>query len=233
MPQKTVKRVHKVPARKSRSSRRTTTILWTCIVLIALPFCVLAWLLISSALDTGTPILGDRYKGDLDPSITKTQISQVETAVKNVSGVEKCTVDLATATLRVYAKVADDATEDTAKAAADSAYDAVTSVLDPATYFTQSDGKKMYDLEVHVYNLDKDRDSDSFVYVIKLKTSSMTDPSEQTVSTPIDADLAQQLRDDVTNRSNPSATPQASDNGEITLGGEEGQVSAEPTATAQ
>jgi hypothetical protein len=61
----------------------------------------------------------------------------------------------------------------------------------------------------------------------------MTDPSEQTVSTPIDADLAQQLRDDVTNRSNPSATPQASDNGEITLGGEEGQVSAEPTATAQ
>lgn len=215
--------------RKSKKkSNRTAKIFWICIILLILPFAVLGWVLVSAALDTGSPILGDRYKGDLDPAITKSDLASVKSAAEGVSGVDKVEVNLATATLRVYADVADDANADAEKTVATDLYNAVTGVLSADTYFTQNDGKKMYDLEIHVYNLDKDRDSDAFAYVVETKTSSMAAPIQQVLSEPIDAELAQQLRDAVTARNNPTATPDSSA-GTTTLYGEEAQAS--PTAT--
>ena len=60
----------------------------------------------------------------------------------------------------------------------------------------------MYDLEIHVYNLDEDQDrtADNFVYVIETKTSNMSEPSAQTVSEARFPELAQKLRDDVAAR---------------------------------
>ena len=113
----------------------------------------------------------------------------------------------------------DNANAENEKATAQSIYQAVTSVLDAGTYFTQTETKKMYDLEIHVYNLAKNRDSDEFAYVIETKTSSMTEPILNVVSEPIDAALAQQLRDNVENRDKPTPTPDESN--EITVGGGE------------
>ena len=87
--------------------------------------------------------------------------------------------------------------------------------------------KKQYDLEIHVYNLSKNRDSDDFVYVIMTKTSGMDTASTQLVSEPIDAELAQQLRDDVENRNNPK--PTADDDGDMTVGTDEIEATEEST----
>ena len=108
---------------------------------------------------------------------------------------------------------------DTANSVADQIYSSVTSTLDPAVYFTQHDNEKMYDLEIHVYNYadSKDRDSDSFVYVIDTKTSSMDAPAKQTMSEPLNAELAQQLRQAVEDRNNPQ--PSASANAADLSGG--------------
>ena len=169
------------------------------LVLFILPFAVLGWILLGAAMDTGSPILGDRYANDLDPAITKAQLDTIKDAVKQMSGVESADVELATGTLRVYADISDDATVDTA--------------------FSQHDNEKMYDLEIHVYNYadSKDRDSDSFVYVIDTKTSSMDAPAKQTMSEPLNAELAQQLRQAVEDRNNPQ--PSASTNAADLSGG--------------
>jgi hypothetical protein len=178
------------------------------LILFLAPFLVLGYIILSAAMDTGKPIVGNRYNGDHNPEITKSQLSSVESNVKSISGVEKAMVNLATGTLRVYADINDSASAETAESMASSVYGAVTSVLDEGTYFTQNNGKKMYDLEVHVYNQDKNTDS-NFVYVIETKTSSMDAPIVQLVSEPIDAELAESLRQAVENRNNPTPTPAA------------------------
>ena len=205
--------------RSKRKSKRTAIIFWVCLILILTPFMVLGWILLSAWLDTGSPILGERYEGDLDPAITKNDLDSIRTSVRTIPEVENVELELATATLRVYADVDDNANAENEKATAQSIYQAVTRVLDAGTYFTQTETKKMYDLEIHVYNLAKNRDSDEFAYVIETKTSSMTEPILNVVSEPIDAALAQQLRDNVENRDKPTPTPDESN--EITVGGGE------------
>ncbi len=185
---------------KKKNRHITGLLFWVCLVLLAAPFVVLGWILFSSQMDTGTPVLGNRYEGDLDPAITKTQLEEVKTAVSGVEGVDNASLNMATATLRVYADVSDDADEDTVKAIADQVYEAVAGVLDPAVYFTQADGKKMYDLEVHTFTLVKQSEEDNFVYAIKTKTSAMGKPITNIVSKPRNAKLAQKLRDDVEKR---------------------------------
>ncbi len=218
--------VRKKSAARRKADRRTTIIFWVALVLFLLPFIILGFILLSAAMDTGKPILGDRYKDDLDPAITSSELSQVESAVKSVGGVEGTFTNLATGTLRVYADISDSADAETAKSSAEQVYSAVTSVLNPSTYFTQNNGKKMYDLEVHVFNQNKDTES-NFVYVIETKTSSMEAPIIQVVSEPIDAELAESLRQAVENRNNPTPTPSETD--EMTLG--DGDVEQLPDDT--
>jgi hypothetical protein len=194
--------------RKSKSGGGAAVAFWIVLLLFLSPFLVLGYIILSAAMDTGKPIIGNRYDGDHDPAITKSDLERVESGVKSLSGVEKSMVNLATGTLRVYADINDSASAETAESTAGQVYGAVTSVLNEGTYFTQSNGKKMYDLEVHVYNQDKNTDS-NFVYVIATKTSSMDEPIVQLVSEPIDAELAENLRQAVENRNNPkpASTP--------------------------
>lgn len=210
------KRVRKSKVR--RGEIRTLVVFWVCLLLLLIPASFMAWMLISAALDTGSPIIGDRYKGDLDPAITKTDLDSIAANTKNISGVEDSFVNLATATLRVYADIDDNASVDTAKSTATRVYNEVTSVLSPSVYFTQSDGKKMYDLEIHVFTSNDREKASNFVYVIETKTSSMEQPIQQVVSEPLDAALAQRLRDEMNGVE--TELDQIEDEGEISLSGE-------------
>ncbi len=214
---KTTKKVRKAKKRMNRTAR----IFWVALIVFLAPFIVLGWILVSAMFDTGKPILGNRYENDLNPAITNDQMNSIESQTKSLGGVEKTDIQLATGTLRVYADINDSADVTTAESVSSQIYDIVTSVLDPNVYFSQYDGKKMYDLEVHVYNLDKNRDSDSFVYVIETKTSSMDYPLTQVMSEPVDAELAEQLRQAVEARKNPTPEPTEDTSGELQLGSED------------
>ena len=189
---------------KKKELDRSTVILITGLVLIAIPCLILGWILISASLDTGTPILGDRFQGDLDPAITSEQISQIETQVASEGSVDSVTVELATATLRIYVDAADSLSEEEATALSQTVYQDVISVLPESTYFTSTSSKKMYDLEVHVYNDLSLAGTDGYMYVIRTKNAAMEQAEVQTVSKPLDADLAQQLRDELEEKRNPS-----------------------------
>ena len=198
----TSKKKNEKRTKKSRRSRRTVATFWICLILVLAPIVTLGWTAVSSIMDTHKPVFGNRYEGDLDPAITKEQIDSIDSAVAGIDGVEAEFSNMATATLRIYAKVSNTTAADAATAAAQKIYETVSEVLDPNVYFMQADGKKMYDLEIHVYNMnaDEDRNADQFVYVIGTKTSNMKDPSYQTVSEARYPELAQQLRDDVAAR---------------------------------
>ncbi len=214
--------------KKRKQNNKIKVVFWICLLLVLAPIVVFGWFIISAALDTGTPILGNRYKDDLNPAITKSELEQIKSSTNGISGVESATVELATATLRVYADVEDSASADTCKTIAGQVYSAVTSVLDPNVYFSQHDNMKMYDLEIHVYTKASSSSDEDFNYVIETKTSSMSEPITQVVSEPIDAELAQQLRDDVEARKNPTPTP--TDSTEMQVSGEEVEPTPTPTA---
>ena len=177
--------------KKKKTVRKADIILIVGLIIIALPFCVLGWFLISAQLASGKPNLGDRYANDLDPSITSSEQKDIEKDVKNIDGVEDVNVELTTATLRVYVDISDSAVETDAVSIANQTYDKVVNVLSPSIYFSQHDNMKMYDLSIGLYNHIGGED---MIYVILTKNSTMDVPSIQTVSQALDEDLAQKLR---------------------------------------
>ena len=201
---------------KTKKNRHFTGLLfWICLILLSAPFVVLGWILFSSRMDTGAPVIGNRYDGDLDPAITRAQLEEVATAVKGVGGIEDSDVELATATLRVYADIADASNAEEATNKANELYSVVSTILNPEIYFSQTDDKKMYDMEIHVYNLAENREAENFVYVIETKTSSMPSPQAQLVSEPKNPELAEALRHDVRMR---AGEKEAEDQGGIYIG---------------
>lgn len=183
--------------KKNRHVNKGSIILIVGIILLMIPVLIFGWIIVSAALDTGTPILGERYKNDLDPSINKEHINSIKDDIKSIGGVDSVDIQLATATLRIYIDTNDEFDAAKEEEIAREAYNKVNSQLDINTYFTQTEDKKMYDLEIHVFNLGKDRDTDKFAYQILTKTSSMKDFKVQLVSEPKDPELAKQLVDEM------------------------------------
>ena len=171
-----------------------------CLILILAPAIYVGRMLASTYMDSHSPVLGNRYENDLNPAITKDQLKQVDEAVGKLDGVTGHSVHLATGTLRVYVDVAEDSTAEVVQDVTGRAYEAVVAILDPNVYFSQGNDMKMYDLEIHTSNMKDGRDKDNFIYGIFTKTSAMSAPQYQLVSSPKNAEVAQSLRDAVTAR---------------------------------
>ena len=208
---------------KEKKKGRLDAASWIIIIgllIIAVPCAAFLYILLSAQAATGTAISGDRFTGDLDPAITETQMANVVTSVETIEGVESAEVILKSATVRVYVDTLDEMTPEVAEGIANQAYEKLTAECDPSVYFTQTASKKMYDIEVHAYNLTENRDSEEFVYVILSKSSSMEAPIARLVSEPLDPELAAQLLEKLDRKLNPEKYETNSD--EITVG--EGEI---------
>ena len=208
---------------KEKKKGRLDAASWIIIIgllIIAVPCAAFLYILLSAQAATGTAISGDRFTGDLDPAITETQMANVVTSVETIEGVESAEVILKSATVRVYVDTLDEMTPEVAEGIANQAYEKLTAECDPSVYFTQTASKKMYDIEVHAYNLTENRDSEEFVYVILSKSSSMEAPIARLVSEPLDPELATQLLEKLDRKLNPEKYETNSD--EITVG--EGEI---------
>ena len=208
---------------KEKKKGRLDAASWIIIIgllIIAVPCAAFLYILLSAQAATGTAISGDRFTGDLDPAITETQMANVVTSVETIEGVESAEVILKSATVRVYVDTLDEMTPEVAEGIANQAYEKLTAECDPSVFFTQTASKKMYDIEVHAYNLTENRDSEEFVYVIVSKSSSMEAPIARLVSEPLDPELAAQLLEKLDRKLNPEKYETNSD--EITVG--EGEI---------
>ena len=173
------------------------------LIIIAIPCAAFAYILLSAQSATGSVITGDRFTGDLDPAITSEQITSITSSVEQIETVETAEVILKSGTLRIYLDTLDEMTPEAAEETAKEAYAKLIEICDEGIYFTQTASKKMYDVEIHAYNLEENRDSDEFVYVIVNKSSSMEAPIARLVSEPLDPELAAQLLDKLDRKLNP------------------------------
>lgn len=148
--------------------------------------------------DTGTPILGNRFQGDLNPAIEQSHITTITDRINGLDGVENCNVNVIVATMRINVDAKDSLDAEAISALTENIYQTVIEVLPVEQYFTLMDTQKQYDLEINVYN-DLSLEDDFIMYSI-IKNSPMETYILQDVSTPLNAELAQELRDYVIER---------------------------------
>lgn len=163
------------------------------LIIIAIPVIVFLTIILSAALKTGKPIVGNRFDGDLNPAITSSQTAQLEKSIEGISGVDDCTIVLTSAQYRINVDTSDSLSSEQIEKLTVDIYNAVNSQLPVGTYFTASGSEKMYDLSINVYNF-VDANNENMVYYILTKNSKMETYSLQCVSEPVDEELAKELR---------------------------------------
>lgn len=175
-------------------------ILWAGLVFFSIPLLILAVILLQSSLATGKVIEGNRFNNDLDPEITKDLISTTQTDLEGLD-VLNVEINLHAATLLVTLQV--DSTVDETKFAdlATSAVEVIDQDIPLLTYFTSSDSKKMYDLQIDVYNLASDNTVN--LHTILTKNANMLTFSIQDVSTAVNPELAAELIAEMEAKNNP------------------------------
>lgn len=160
------------------------------LIIILIPCLIFGGILISAALESGNPVDGNRFKGDLNPAITSSNTSSIKNSIEALSGVEKCDIELTSAQYRVNVDTVDTLTDKQIEDLCVDIYNIVNKELPMATYFTASSSEKMYDLAVNVYN----KIDDDNIYYILTKNSKMDTYSVQCVSSAVDEELASDLR---------------------------------------
>jgi len=173
----------------------TSIILVVGIVVLLIPVFGFGYLLYNATLATGTPLFGTRFTNDLTPAISKDQVATLETTIKGLAGVETVEVNLKSATLRILVDTMDTLDAAGVEKLATQINTTIQTIVPVATYFTSDEMKKMFDLEISVYNLKDGKDKANYFFFILTKNSNMKTWRIQEVSKPIDAALAQQLRD--------------------------------------
>lgn len=160
------------------------------IIVILIPLLIFGGILLSAALETGKPVEGSRFTNDLNPAITNSQTTSLESSIKAISGVEDCEIVLKSAQYRINVDATDSLSDSQVKELAVNVYNTVNSTLPVSTYFTATDSMKMYDLAVNVYT----QLEEPHIYYLLTKNSNMSEYSLQCVSSAVDEDLASELR---------------------------------------
>lgn len=171
-------------------------------IIILIPCLIFGGILLSAALETGKPVVGNRFNNDLNPSISSSTTSSLESNIKALSGVEDCNIELTSAQYRVNVDTVDSLSDSEIQSLVVEVYNLVNQQLPISTYFTATDSEKMYDLAINVYNTTNDGN----IYYILTKNSKMTAYSIQCVSSPVDEDLAKELRGENTSSTEDTTT---------------------------
>ena len=163
---------------KMLESKITTLI---ALVLLLTPVLGFGYIIYRDSSQTGEPVVGSRYDNNLEPKITEEQLSAVKASLIDEK-IIKSKVVLKSATLRVYIEVDKEDSKDSIKELASTVYEAVAESLPIETYFSNDGSRKMYDLEIHVYNNSTDRSSEEFIYYEIIKSSSIEERIEEFIT---------------------------------------------------
>lgn len=177
-------------------------ILWAGLVFFSIPVLILVVILLQSSLATGNVIEGNRFNNDLDPEITSTIIEETKSSLEALE-FDSVSVNLHAATLLVTLKASPNLESIEFADLAVSVIEVIDEHIPLTTYFSASDAKKMYDLQVDIYNVNANDDSVN-LHTILTKNANMTEWSIQDLSTAINPELAAELIAAMEEKNNPT-----------------------------
>ena len=154
--------------------KKPHVILWLGIIIVLVPCIILGVVLMNSLENSREPVVADRFKNELNPAITETDLASIRSNL-NYDNIDNLEVNLISATLRVMINTSDDMAEGDLLWILNDAADKIAAVLPIETYFTNSAATKMYDLEIHVYNTTKGSEALPQIYYVKTKNAANED----------------------------------------------------------
>ena len=154
--------------------KKPHVILWLGIIIVLVPCIILGVVLMNSLENSREPVVADRFKNELNPAITETDLASIRSNL-NYDNIDNLEVNLISATLRVMINTSDDMAEGDLLWILNDAADKIAAVLPIETYFTNSAATKMYDLEIHVYNTTKGSETLPQIYYVKTKYAANED----------------------------------------------------------
>ena len=199
MTQKTTKKT-----KKRRRISVSAVILVIGIVIILIPFGILAYLIFGATLGTGTPLFGSRFTNDLNPAITQEKVDALDTSISGLTGVEEASLNLRAATLRITIDTTDTLVATEVSELTKQVYQQIDTALPVTTYFKSDEVKKMYDLEITVYNLKDKPDEANYFQFVLVKNANMETWTIQEVSKPLDPEIAKALQDALAAKNQPT-----------------------------
>lgn len=122
----------------------------------------------------GQVVLGDRFKNDLDNSISSAQLDEISKNIGSLSKVKSVEVNNSSALVRVLVEVGADTSVDDATKLVKGAYEATIKLLPIEKYFKAHDAVRNYDLEINVYARNKSGDGNALL-VNGIKSSGMSE----------------------------------------------------------
>jgi hypothetical protein len=183
---------------------RTKITLLFCTIVLLIPTIFFVYILLSAFTNTGKPIIGNRFKDDLNPAIQSAEIKTVQSNIANMTYVESIKIELKVATVRMYVVVNSLVAKEDYEKFALSIYEEVVKIWPEDQYFTVINNlQKQYDIEIHVLNTLTDIESEDFIYYLLVKNSAMDAAKGQLVSEPINPELASNLRNKADEKNNP------------------------------
>lgn len=186
---------------KKKALRKSSVTLLIGIFLLLIPLLVFGGVLLTAYVTNFKPVIGSRFAGDLNPRISETQLTNIETKVKALSNIEDCEVVLTTSQVRVNADTIDSLDKESFEGLIREIYGIVNQEAGIYTYFSASAEKKMYDLSIDLYNnIDYE---DNFIHLNLTKNSQMAEPKLQLISEPRDEEIAKEVRGEATHEETP------------------------------
>ncbi|MDP3443098.1 MAG: hypothetical protein Q8T08_09600 [Ignavibacteria bacterium] len=164
------------------------------IAFILIPSLVIGVILLQSTLQTGSVITGNRFNNDLEPKITNDLMDLTEEAINTLGDVSVNEINLRAATLRITLTIPTGLQEEDKLDIVQATIDKVNGVVPFTEYFSATDTKKMYDLELNF--IDQVGDTKT-TYIQVVKNAHMDTWSIQDLLVPMNPELAQQLIDEL------------------------------------
>ncbi|NTW96155.1 MAG: hypothetical protein HGB31_06005 [Erysipelotrichaceae bacterium] len=180
---------------------------WVLIFSLAVVFVfgsIFALIMFNALSETGKTVEGNRFQLELNPRIETAKVTEIKTAIDAQISTVKSSINLKSATLRIMVQLKPELTDEELQAAILSIKDLINASLPIATYFTSTPDIKMYDLEIHFYNSLETVSTETFTYhyFILSKNAMMLDWKIQEVSTPVNPELAAELKAILEEKSN-------------------------------
>ncbi len=209
--------VKEKPVKAKKKLSRSALVLIFGLIIIAVPVIIFLSILGISAMQTGSPREGSRFDGDLDPTITSADVDALKGDIEGLGSFEAVDVILSQGQLKIFIDTPDSYTEQQVDSLLTAAYNKVNSRLPISKYFTATESKKMYDLQINVFTTAEASEieaANSRQYKLLHKNSAEETYGIDDMAHPKNAQLAAELEGRI-------ETPTGSDTGTAGDGGEE------------
>lgn len=186
------------PTKKKKKKDWSFYVIIISLIIIAIPSSFLGYHIIQARLQTGQPLFGNRFKGDLSHKILPENLEVLTTNTNANENVQSVSYTITAATLRANVLVKPEVDKNAYPALADSVYEIILAELPLETYFKQTDIEKMYDVEINLYNTLSPTDENPFIFYLLSKSSASDEVKKQFMSESSHPDFIQELIDDQT-----------------------------------